>query len=156
MRLLKLFIMSVIVFSSLVGCKGSEGTSGESTVKTEQQIYNENLEKWKSHSLIDYTITTSSSCFCLPEAEDGIVINVRANTVEDAYYIPSIIYLDEDSLNGLKTIDEYFEIIQLELDEQNLDYVIYNEEYGFPETISYGEQYAAVDGQVILYISSFE
>jgi Zn-dependent peptidase ImmA (M78 family) len=110
-------------------------THGNSSrISEEQQEFNRKKALWSSKNIKNYSYILDISCNSFPEEKKKIV--VANNQIVDAIFIPSDTKIDNSRKKYLKTIDDYFDIIQKALDRRDSDLtVVYNEEYGYPTYI---------------------
>lgn len=123
--------------------------------KTAQQDLDANQAKWANANLTSYTYAYELLCFCPPEGT--IVVNVQNSVVVSAFFSPSGVVLSPGRLAQQRTIDEFFGFIQTGLDEsyEKMD-VVYNDQYGFPESLDVDVSTAIADDEAVYNIGSFQ
>jgi Zn-dependent peptidase ImmA (M78 family) len=105
-----------------------------SRISEEQQEFNRQKALWSSKKIENYSYILDISCNSFPEEKKKIV--VANNKIVDAIFIPSDTEIESGRKKYLKTIDDYFDIIQKALDRRDSNLtVLYNEEYGYPTYI---------------------
>lgn len=89
---------------------------------------------WRSQNRKDYTYIYNKSCYCLPE--ENIEVIVDDYVVVDATYLPSQVNLTTEERGYVKTVDDYFTIIENAIEDKvaRLE-VSYNKRYGYPTSI---------------------
>ena len=113
--------------------------------------------KWQSANINSYKIKERISCFCIGilqwelEVVKGEKIKV---TYDEPEYSTGETY--EDVLAKAKTIDDVFDFIE-SIDKNSVAYfnVEYNEEYGFPTSISIDQDSNAADDEVFYQYYDF-
>ena len=113
--------------------------------------------KWQSANINSYKIKERISCFCIGilqwelEVVKGEKIKV---TYDEPEYSTGETY--EDVLAKAKTIDDVFDFIE-SIDKSSVAYfnVEYNEEYGFPTSISIDQDSNAADDEVFYQYYDF-
>jgi hypothetical protein len=130
MKVIQLVAFALIV--SLLGCTHS--VSPPMTGNPDQDALNKNRALWKNAHLSTYTYTYKRMCFCPPE--EDILVKVQYGNVVSASYSPSNNPVMPERLDGLKSIDEFFQVIQQAITNEvaRLE-VTYNPRLGYPERI---------------------
>ncbi len=94
------------------------------------------------------------SCYCFPEEitypKKIIVKNKKIQTIDGE------IINKFDWHSSFKTVDELFDFIEHKIDQKPEKHlVIYNEDYGYPETISFDMSFQIADEETGYYITDF-
>lgn len=148
MKIIQLVILAAIV--SLLGCAHS--VQPPSTGNPDQDALNRNRALWKNAHLSNYTYTYKRMCFCPPE--EDIAVTVQYGDVTAAYYPGNSPVLPE-RLDGLRTVEELFQVIQGAITKQvaQLD-VTYNSELGYPESIFIDIDEQMADEEITHFVSN--
>ena len=154
MRHLYLLVMGAVF---LTGCNENNENQRVPVVteKTAQQELDANQTKWANANLSSYTYAYEVLCFCAPEG--NIVVNVRNGEVVSAFFSPSGVLLSPERLTQERTMDEFFGFIQTGLDEPyaKMD-VVYNEQFGFPESLDVDLSTGLADDEAFYNIGSLQ
>ena len=127
-------IMQFAVLALVVALFGCAEPGPQTTGDPNQDALNRNQALWKNAHLSSYSYTYKRVCFC-PEEED-ILVRVQYGDVKAASYSPSNTPVLPDRLDDLRTVEEFFQIIQDAVTNKvsRLD-VTYNAKLGYPERI---------------------
>ena len=112
--------------------------------------------KWQSNSKQYYTIQSQRICFCLPEMSALMDISVLDNSVLSAVEINSGEVVSKEIQKEIQTVDSLFALIETAIKDGVSIEVIYNEEYGYPETTKIDIEQIAADGGLQIELSNFE
>ncbi|NEW60286.1 hypothetical protein GSY74_03230 [Sulfurovum sp. bin170] len=105
-----------------------------SRMSEEQQEFDRQKKLWNSKKIENYSYILDISCYSFPEEKKKIV--VANNRIVDATFVPSHTEIESGRKKYLKTIDDYFDIIQKEIEDRSSKLtVVYNKEYGYPAYI---------------------
>ncbi|WP_117884271.1 DUF6174 domain-containing protein [Aureibaculum luteum] len=113
--------------------------------------------KWEKLQFKDYTIQENTSCFC-----GGLLewtTKVTSNEKDTVYYDDSKLYKGQTYqmvFDGAKTIDEAFDFIE-QFDVKTVYYfdVVYDEQFGFPKSISIDYVENMADDEITYLYSNF-
>ncbi|GAA3955390.1 hypothetical protein GCM10022278_12470 [Allohahella marinimesophila] len=110
---------------------------------------------WNAADLDDYQFTLTRICFCDPEPP--VVIIVRDDAVESAFYQPNGEYLSAEELAELPTVDGLFqEIKDAYAAEVALVEASYNNARGYPESVFIDYDDNFVDEESGFEVSGFQ
>lgn len=110
-------------------------------------------KKWDENRPESYRVTVTQLCFCLTEVVTPRTVTVEGDEVTSVDPpIPDDIGFDIEVL----TVDVLFDILERALADADEVVVSYNEDYGFPESISIDWIELAVDDEVTYTAESFE
>lgn len=110
-------------------------------------------ERWDENRPESYQVTVTQSCYCLIEVVTPRTVTVVGEEVTDVDPpIPDDIGFEIEVL----TIDVLFGILERALADADEVVVSYDEQYGFPESISIDWIEEAVDDEVSYTAESFE
>ncbi len=125
---------SVLVIAFVITLISACGDTNPRPPTTDQSELDDNIDFWADTGSGSYQFTYSESCFCPPE--EAIVTTVVLDEITEAFYTPSGVYLSEDDLDGLDTINSLFSLIQAAItDDVAILEVTYNRFRGYPERI---------------------
>jgi hypothetical protein len=137
-----------LILLILTGC-GAEDTGGD------QQQLDTNRALWLSKGITDYRFTYQESCFCSPEEKIQIIVKDRL--LDSAVYSPSNVPVTNERLQDVKTLPEYFAVIQSAIDDDALSVVVdYDADYGFATRISIDPDESMIDGGVVYTLGEFD
>jgi len=122
--------------------------------KSENQIAR---EKWNSLQIKDYSIKERRACFCAGLLE--WTVEVEDNIKDTVFFDESKLYQGQTYkmvFDDAKTIEDVFDFIE-NFDTNKADelVVVYNEEYGFPKSISIDYIKEAVDDEITYLYNDF-
>lgn len=112
--------------------------------------------KWNSYSEQYYTIQSQRYCECEDEAAAQMEINVLDNSVLSAFDLSSGEAISKETQQEIQTIDSLFALIEKAIADGITIEVIYNEQYGYPETTKIDVEKLAVDGGLHITLSNLE
>ncbi len=103
-------------------------------------------EQWRTLAIHDYTIDQVRECYC---AERGRVmtLTVRADTIASMVYASDSTAAPVYALPWYCTIDSLFAIIRNSTSDSLV--IVYNAEFGYPETLDINPQAHPIDGGVL-------
>jgi heat shock protein HslJ len=113
-------------------------------------------KQWDSHSGQYYTIQSQRSCECEDQVSAQIEISVLDNSVLSAFDVVSGEVISKEIQQQIPTIDNLFVLIEKAITDNVSIEVIYNEEYGYPETAKIDLEKLAVDGGMHINFSNLE
>ena len=127
-------IIQLAAFALILALFACAAPGPQTTGDPHQDALNRNQALWKNAHLSSYSYTYKRLCFC-PEEED-ILVKVQYGDVKAASYSPSNSPVLPDRLDGLMTVEEFFQVIQDAISNKvaRLD-VTYNSKLGYPERI---------------------
>lgn len=144
-------ITAIFLLVLLLSACGSDGNDPS----PEQAALNQNRDTWNAAAITDYVFTYSTTCFCAPE--ESIVITVVNNTITDAFFTPSGMALSPDRVSNLRTVDEFFALVQESIDAQVAVLTVnYNSIYGYPESIFIDQSTSIADEEISYGISNLQ
>ncbi len=103
----------------------------------------EQLAKWRSYNLQNYSFEFRADCFCIPEFNEWVTVTVRSDTIAGVTLLSTAQTPVELTFSSWFTIDELFDKIFDVVGEAEEFEVAYNKRYGYPELIS-----ADIDKQI--------
>lgn len=112
--------------------------------------------KWENFTGQYYTIQHQRFCECGDEISAQMKISVLGNSVLAASNIESGDVISKEIQEELLTVDSLFGLIEKAITNSVLIEVIYNEEYGYPETAKIDLEQLAVDGGLHITLSNLE
>ena len=152
----KLFLLAL--FSLLTACNTTGNnpttpTAPSTPVSPYQQTLDKYQQRWQQANITHYLYIFQRSCFCPSEYRSPVVTEVNNNTVISAHLKGAKQPLS-NNLNGNKqTINYFFDKIQDAINRKAHQLTIkYNEQYGYPESISIDYDKMMADEE--LYISA--
>ncbi|WP_299074602.1 DUF6174 domain-containing protein [uncultured Paraglaciecola sp.] len=111
---------------------------------------------WNSQAAQHYSIQSQRSCECVDEAAAPMQVNVLDNSVLSAVDINSDEAISKEIRAEIQTVDNLFVLIEQAISDGISINVIYNKEYGYPETTQIDLEQIAVDGGLHVNLSNFE
>ncbi|MGH1366263.1 MAG: DUF6174 domain-containing protein [Calditrichia bacterium] len=108
----------------------------------------EQLAKWQSFNLSNYSYEFRASCFCFPEFNEWVSVTVKDDTISSVTILSTTEPPQELPLNNWFTIDDLFETVSTAVETADEFEISYNDEYGYPEVISVDYIEEAVDDEV--------
>jgi len=96
----------------------------------------EQLAKWRSFNLSNYSYEFRASCFCIPEFNEWVSVTVLDDTIASVTILSTTEPPQELPLNNWFTIDDLFETVFDIVETADEFEISYNEEYGYPEEVS--------------------
>lgn len=110
--------------------------------------------RWQAQGVRNYTYHFHRSCFCLAEIIREADVLVRAGRVVGATNVvygrspdPSWTPPVQPDLSGLKTIEEFFDLVAVAQQESDLVSVSYDPVMGFPHQITVDPVFGMVDDE---------
>ncbi len=125
-----------ILFLLLTGCKDHSSSPGPGNP----------YEQWRTLAVHDYTIDQVRECYCF-ERGRAMTLTVRADTIASMVYASDGTAAPAYALPWYRTIDSLFAIIRNNASDSLV--IVYNEEFGYPETLDINPQLHPVDGGVL-------
>lgn len=108
-------------------------------------------------SIYNYQYTYNKSCF-LCDVQEDIIVTVRGGIIVAAQFMPSgrLLSWQEISTNQLKPIEQFFNLIQTEIDRPAAELIVtYDAMNGHPETITVDPFDDIFDDRYTITISDF-
>ena len=128
-----------------VGCEESDEPPPEPTA--DQRALDANKALWERSNITSYQYTFQMQCFC-PQRDD-IVVVVANRQVSQAYRTPSGVYLTQQELTGVYSVEGLFAKVQEAIDQKvYMLRVTYDSQYGFPQYISIDRAQNLADEEV--------
>ena len=120
-----------------------------------QEALNENRAKWEASGVAAYMFEQRVACAC--PFEEPIVTMVENGVVTSAFFTPSGVNLDAERLASVRTLDGFFDVVQLAINDDafQLD-VSYDNTYGFPTRIAIDFASDVIDDEITYTISGFQ
>jgi heat shock protein HslJ len=112
--------------------------------------------KWTSRAGQYYTIQSQRLCRCAADMSAHMEIGVLDNTVLSAFDLDSGDVISKDTQVEIQTVDSLFTLIEKALTDGISIEVIYNEEYGYPESAKIDLEQLAVDGGLHITLSNLD
>ena len=101
---------------------------------SEPDVYAENLQKWRDHSLETYEYVVLKTCDCPPPANTPVRMVVRD-------YLNIAAYEDPNAIETMpRTINELFDLVQPDGSNLSPTQVEYDQSFGFPWRIVMGSE----------------
>lgn len=159
-----------LILSILVTASGCNGSSDKMSVKQQEQVDSEGgtetpndlallqdaKAKWKNLSGQFYSIQSQRVCLCVPEMSSQMEVSVSDNLVLSAFDIVSKEAISKEIQQEIQTVDDLFGLIEKAIADGVSIEVIYNEEYGYPESAKIDLDQIAVDGGLYIVLSNLE
>jgi len=150
-RLSLVFILSLFISA----CTGAE-KNVEKPV-TAQQVLNAHLAQWKKTRPEKYVYEFKRSCFCTPEYIKPVIIRVDKNEITDARFKNNNKPLPPELKGNRKTIDSLFQAVQNAINRKAHSIKVkYNQQYGYPESISVDYDKMIADEELYLSAKDFK
>jgi hypothetical protein len=147
----KSFLVIAFVITLISACDGADSRSPT----TAQSELDDNIAFWAEAGSGSYQFTYSESCFFLPE--EAIVTTVVLDEITEAFYTPSGVYLSEDDLDRLYTINTLFALIQAAItDDVAVLEVTYNIYRGYPEKIFIDVDKNVTDDEITREVTDYQ
>ena len=90
---------------------------------------------WQQQSITCYQITSQIVCFC--PSTDNISVTISNDQITEAFYETTGVYLTDQELSWLKTVNEHFDIIEDAIREDVFSLnVEYDPTFSYPTIIS--------------------
>lgn len=125
------FSVVVMAIAVLTACSGwaQQVQSGTGDLQSHRQ-------QWRHAALQDYDVSYQRQCFCLPELQRPILVEVRGGKIRNAVYAEDNGRLAPEIDYDLKTVDDWFALIDTasKLSVAQLR-VRYDEVLGYPTSI---------------------
>jgi heat shock protein HslJ len=162
---IKFFTFDKATLNMVVGGDAGLHFEASQTSAEEPQIVNPSNDlvslqiaktKWESYTGQYYTIQHQRFCECEDEMSAQMKISVLGNAVLSASNIVSGDVISKEIQEELLTVDSLFGLIEKAITNSVLIEVIYNEEYGYPETAKIDLEQLAVDGGLHITLSNLE
>jgi hypothetical protein len=147
----KSFLVIAFVITLISACDDAD--TRPST--TDQAELDDNIDFWAETGSSNYQYTYSESCFCPPE--EAIVTTVVLDEITGAFYTPSGVYLSEDDLDRLYTINRLFALIQAAItNDVAILEVTYNRYRGYPEKIFIDVDENVTDDEITREVTDYQ
>jgi len=149
-----LISLNILFFAMLflLGCDSSSTTP--KNVDTKQQTYNKYKALWDKSGIQSYTFVMERTCFC--PIEENTQVKVAQHTLVEAKYIPSNRPYNKEQLSYLKTINQYFNLIQEAIDNKVYKLTVtYDKTYGYPSYIYIDTDKQMVDEEISYTLTHF-
>jgi heat shock protein HslJ len=154
------------ILATTLGCNSSnekkvvENTSSANTspvlTSSDLTLFQSAKTQWDSHSGQFYTIQSQRYCECVGEVSAQIKISVSDNLVLTAFDLDSNEVISKEVQQQIQTVDSLFDLIEKAIEDGTSIEVIYNEEFGYPETAKIDLEELAVDGGLFIQLSNLE
>jgi hypothetical protein len=114
-----------------------------------------NRAKWFGAGISDYQYTIERGCECVPESVGPVVIEVRANAVQDRRYLSGI-PVDPQFAELFTAVPGLFDLIEQAIRQPAAGLAVrYNPNFGYPESIQIDWVAGVVDDEVSYSITDF-
>jgi Family of unknown function (DUF6174) len=114
-----------------------------------------NRAKWFGAGISDYQFTIERGCDCVPESVGPVVIEVRANAVQNRRYLSGI-PVDPQFEDLFTAVPGLFDIIEQAIRQPAVGLAVrYNPEFGYPESIQIDWLAGVVDDEVSYSVTDF-
>ncbi len=147
------------IFSLLSACNSTGGnppTDPEKPVSPYQQTLNKYKQRWQQADIKNYKYTFQRSCFCMRDYTKEVLTTVKNNKVVNAHWKGSQQPLDNKFKDNQQTINYFFSKIQDAIDRKAAVITVkYNEQYGYPETLSIDYDKMIADEELRLSAKNF-
>lgn len=147
------------IFSLLSACNSTGGkppTYPEKPISPYQQTLNKYKQRWQQANINNYQYTFQRSCFCMRDYTKAVITTVKNNNVIDAHWKGSKKPLGDKFKNNQQTINYFFAKIQDAIDKKAAVITVkYNEQYGYPETLSIDYNKMIADEELWLSAKNF-
>ncbi|WP_039988906.1 DUF6174 domain-containing protein [Paraglaciecola arctica] len=153
------------ILATTLGCNSSnekevvENISPDNTsalTSSDLTLFQSAKTKWDSQSGQFYTIQSQRYCECEDEVSAQMKISVSDNLVMTAFNIDSNEVISKEVQQQIQTVDSLFAMIEKAIADGTSIEVIYNEEFGYPETAKIDLEQLAVDGGLFIQLSNLE
>jgi heat shock protein HslJ len=153
-----IFPLIIGILAATSGCNSSneEVIIDVDNTSNELASFQTAKTKWDSLSGQFYTIQTQNFCFCTTEMSAQMKISVSDDLVLSAVDIDSDEFISKDIQEEIKTVDNLFSLIEKAIADNVSIEVIYNEEFGYPETAKINLEQLAADGGLHITLSNLE
>ncbi|WP_339725575.1 DUF6174 domain-containing protein [uncultured Paraglaciecola sp.] len=111
-------------------------------------------KKWASNSGQYYTIQSHRFCECEDEVSAQMELSVLGDLVISAVDIASGDEISKEIQQEINTVDGLFALIEKALADNISIEVIYNDDYGYPETLKIDLEQIPVDGGLYIILSN--
>lgn len=126
-------------------------------IRTAKASYLANKQVWDALSWENYDYTVQRQCFCPQPYVKKMRVNVRAGKVVSAFTVEDNLAVDAKILSGLKTINDWFALINKELQRPaKIVDVQYQSRYGYPLRIHIDIHLRVADDEQVIVISQVD
>ena len=150
------------IFSLLSACNSTGSnppaapTGSKTPVSPYQQTLNKYKQRWQQANIKNYSYTFQRSCSCMRDYTKEVLTTVKNNNVVNAHWKDSKQPLDSKFKDNRQTINYFFSKIQDAIDRQAAVITVkYNEQYGYPETLSIDYDKRMADEELWLSAKNF-
>ena len=154
----KLFLLTTLSLF-LSACQAVTPTTPEPNkpVSPIQDTLDKHLAQWKKADIHSYRYVFQRSCFCMREFTKPVLITVDNDVVVEAKFADSKENLPNRLKDNRQPINYLFAKIQDAIDRKAHSInVKYNEQYGFPTSISVDYDQRMADEELYLKASNFQ
>lgn len=155
------------ILATTSGCNGSSDKVEVKQVDQVEQVAGENTPndldllqsaktKWDNLSGQFYSIQSQRVCECDAEMASQMSISVSDDLILSAINVDSNNVVSKEIREAIVTVDSLFALIEKALTDEVSIEVVYNEEFGYPETAKIDLEEIAVDGGLHLILSNLE
>jgi len=142
--LLKAFLLLVLV---LTACNVNPSE------KTELEA---NQEKWQNANIKNYTLELRRGCFCPKEYVGPVSIVVKDGVISSMTYTETNEAVIEEAKDVFVDVDGLFALVEEATTKADELKTTWNDELGYPETISIDYLKETVDDEVNMTVLSFK
>jgi heat shock protein HslJ len=150
------FPIIACILAATSGCNSSSEEMDVDDTSMDLTSLQSAKTKWDSISGQFYTIQTQNFCFCTTEMSAQMKISVSDDLVLSAVDIDSEEFISKEIQEEIKTVDSLFTLIEKAIADNVSIEVIYNEEFGYPETAKIDLEKLAADGGLHITLSDLE
>lgn len=148
----KFILITAILSFSLSACT-TANTDVKNPTSSIQKTLNTHLKQWNKLGIKRYSYELQRSCYCPQEYLKPVIIHVKDNVLSDARFKDNHKQLPKELKGNRKTIPMLFETIQKAIDKKAHSIKVeYNEQYGYPTSITVDFNKQIVDEE--LYFSA--
>ena len=135
---------------------GVSGCNDSNVNSHELALLESAIAKWESHSGRYYTIQSQRTCECGDEVSALMDVSVLDSSVLSAFNNISGEAISKETQVNVRTVEVLFDLIKEAIvDNVSID-VIYNAEYGYPETTKIDLEQIPSDGGLHINLSNLE
>jgi len=114
--------------------------------------YEDNLEKWNSSGIEDYSFRSTRQCFCFGVAP--VIVRVDADTIVSVTDAATGDPVDPQFLDIYLTIDGIFAVIRDAIEQDVFELsVAYHETLGYPTRVDIDYQENTIDDEITYFAS---
>ena len=154
----KLFLLAL--FSLITACNSTgyiPSPTPNKPVSPYQQTLDKYQQRWQQANIKHYRYTFKRGCFCPREYVTPVITEVKDNKVVSAHLKGNNQPLSEQLKGNKQTITYFFDKIQDAINRKAHSIKVkYNEQYGYPESISIDYDARMADEELYLSAKNLE